>query len=218
MELLYKQFNIDKNHFQQVIGDGICYVSSISHFLFGLQCKIFFYLCLRKLYEKLIVTQDYCLSNHSSFCPVENCKFHLVLIGSSLDQILQRLDKYRFTYQIVDCIYTLYKFRFYFNIISSRGEVFNPLNRAVEHNLKCRIPEKLPSVAKKRLLQKKFKRHYLSSAQKLASTQTLGSAFLERIRKVQNSKYETDLLIIVDCFIDGFGTVNSKCINFSINN
>ena len=65
---------------------------------------------------------------------------------------------------------------------------------------------------------KKFKRHKLSPAQKLASTQTLGSAFLERIRKVQNSKYETDLLKIVDCFIDGFGTVNSERINFSINN
>ena len=165
-------------------------------------------------YEKFIVTQDYCVSNHSSLCPVENYKFHLVLIGSWLDQILQRLDKYHFTYQIVDCIYTLYKYRFYFNIISSRGDVFNQLNRAVE----IRIPEKLPSVAKKRLLQKKFKRHYLSSAQKLASTQTLGSAFLKRIRKVQNSKYETDLLKIVDCFIDGFGTVNIERINFSINN
>ena len=149
---------------------------------------------------------------------MENCKFHLVLIGSLLDQILQRLDKYHFTYQNVDCKYTLYKYRFYFNIISSRGDVFNQLNRAVEHNLKCRIPEKLPSVAKKRLLQKKIKRDYLSSAQKLASTQTLESAFLERIRKVQNSKYDTDLLKIVDCFIDGYGTVNSERINFFINN
>ena len=43
-------------------------------------------------YEKFIVTQDYCVSNHSSFCPVENYKYHLVLIGSWLDQILQRLD------------------------------------------------------------------------------------------------------------------------------
>ena len=178
MELLYKQFNVDKTQFQQLIGDGICYVSSISHFLFGLQCKISFYLCLRKLYEKFIVTQDYCVSNHSSFCSVENCKFHLVLVGSSLDQILQRLDKNHFTYHIVDCIYTLYKYRFFSKIISSRGEVFNQLNQAVEHNMKCRIPEKLPSVAKKRLLRKKFKRHYLSSAQKLASTQTFGSAFL----------------------------------------
>ena len=66
--------------------------------------------------------------------------------------------------------------------------------------------------------EKKFKRHYVSSAQKLVSTQTLRSAFLERIRKVQNSKYETDLLKIVDCFIDGYGTVNSEHINFSINN
>ena len=149
---------------------------------------------------------------------MEICKFHLVLIGSSLDQILQRLDKYHFTYQIVDCIYTLYKYRFYSNIISSRGEVFNQLNCAVEHNLKCRIPEKLLSVAKKRLLRKKFKRHYLSSAQKLAPTQTLGSAFLERIRKVQNSKYDTDLLKFVDCCVDGYGTVNSERINFSNNN
>ena len=76
----------------------------------------------------------------------------------------------------------------------------------------------IPSVAKKRLLRKKFIRNYLSSAQKLASTQTLGSAFLERIRKVQNSKYETDLLKIVDCFIDGYGTVSSERINFSIIN
>ena len=101
-----------------------------------------------KFYEKFIVTQDYCVSNHSSFCSVEMFKFHLVLIGSSLDQLLQRLDKYHFTFQIVDCICILYKYRLHSNIISSRGEVFNQLNRAVEHNLKCRIPEKLPSVAK----------------------------------------------------------------------
>ena len=43
---------------------------------------------------------------------------------------------------------------------------------------------------------------FFISAQKLASTQTL--------QKVQNSKYETDLLKIVDCFIDGYGTVNSS--------
>ena len=91
--------------------------------------------------EKILVTQDYCVSNHSSFCPVENLKFHLVLIGSSLDQILQRLDKYHLTYQDVDCIYTLYKQRLFSFVISSRGEVLNQLNRAVENNLKCRIPE-----------------------------------------------------------------------------
>ena len=177
--------------------------------------KSFFIYVSENFYETFIVTQNYCASNHSSFCPAENCKFNLVLVGSSLDQILQRLDKNHFTYQISDCKYVLYKYRFFPYIISSRGEVFNQLNRAVEHNLKCRIPEKLP---KKRLLRKKCKGHYLSSAQKCASIQTLGSAFLERIRKVQNSKCETDLLKIGDCFIDGYGTVNSERINFFINN
>ena len=74
----------------------------------------------------------------------------------------------------------------------------------------------MPSVAKKRRLRKKFKRHYLCSNQKLDSTQTIGSAFLERVRKVPNSKYEHDLLKIVDCFIDGYRFVNSDHVNFSI--
>ena len=75
---------------------------------------------------------------------------------------------------------------------------------------------KKPNIAKKRLLRKKFKRHYLYSNQKPASTQTIGSAFLERIRKVQNSKYEHDLLKMIDCFIDGYGFVNSYHVIFLI--
>ena len=74
----------------------------------------------------------------------------------------------------------------------------------------------MPSVAKKRLLRKNFKRHCLCSNQKLASTQTIGSAFLERVRKVQNSKYEHDLLKVFHCFIDGYGFANSDHVNFSI--
>ena len=76
----------------------------------------------------------------------------------------------------------------------------------------------MPSIAKKILLRKKFKRHYLCSNQKLASTRTIGSAFLESVRKVQNSKHEHDLLKITDCFIDGYGFVNSDHVNFLIKN
>ena len=76
----------------------------------------------------------------------------------------------------------------------------------------------MPSVAKKRLLSKKFKRHNLCSYQKRASTQTIGSAFLERLRKLQNSKFEHDFLKINNCFIDGYGFVNSDHVSFSIKN
>ena len=65
---------------------------------------------------------------------------------------------------------------------------------------------------------KNCKGPYLCSNQKLASTQTIGSAFLERVRKVQNSKYENDLLNLIDCFIDGYGFVNNDHVNFSIKN
>ena len=73
----------------------------------------------------------------------------------------------------------------------------------------------LPSVAKKR--GKKFKLHYLCSNQKLASTQTIGSILLERFCKVQNSKYEHDLLKLIDSLFDGYGFIKSDHVNFSIN-
>ena len=71
---------------------------------------------------------------------------------------------------------------------------------------------------KEKTVTQKFQRHYVCSNQKLAFTQTIGSAFLERVLKVQNSKYEHDLLKIIDCFIDGYGFVNSDHVNFSIKN
>ena len=54
-------------------------------------------------YEKHIVTHDYCNSTHKSLCSLENCKFHLFLIGISLSQVFQRLDKYVYIYQEIDC-------------------------------------------------------------------------------------------------------------------
>ena len=59
------------------------------------------------------------------------------------------------------------------------------------------------------MLRKKFKRHKLFSNQELASTQTIGSAFLERDRKVKNSKIEPDVLKMVDCFIESKEFVNN---------
>ena len=126
--------------------------------------------------EKYIVTQVYCVSTHNSFCSLGNCKFHLFLIGTSLRQILQRLDKYQYKNQEIGCLYTLYKHKFFSSIVTSCGEVFNQLSCGVQHNLRRKGAEKTPSVSRKRLVRKKFKKRYLNSNQKLASTQTLGSA------------------------------------------
>ena len=74
----------------------------------------------------------------------------------------------------------------------------------------------MPSIAKIRQNWKKIERRYLFSNQKLASRQTLGSAFLDRIRKVQNTKYESDLFKIMDCFFDCHGSFHSDYVSFVI--
>ena len=43
-----------------------------------------------------------------------------------------------------------------------------------------------------------------------------GLTFLDRIRKIWNSKYKFDLFKRNDCFVDGYDSVNSERNNFSI--
>ena len=61
----------------------------------------------------------------------------------------------------------------------------------------------MPSIAKKKLLRKKYKKHFFSSFQKTKTTYTIGFVFAERIEKVKKTKFELDLIKFVDCFLDG---------------
>ena len=74
----------------------------------------------------------------------------------------------------------------------------------------------MPSNAKKRLLRKNYKKHLFSFFQKTKSTQTGGSVFAERIEKVKKTKFELDLIKIVDCFLDGHGNYDSNLVSFKI--
>ena len=112
--------------------------------------KLLFISISGDFYEEYIVSNNFCVSTHNSYCSLENCNFHILLIGSSFDQILQRLGNFLFTYQIIDCLNTLYKYRFYSNVISSTSEVFNQLDRAVHHNLKWKGAEKRGQVLQRK--------------------------------------------------------------------
>ena len=50
--------------------------------------------------------------------------------------------------------------------------------------------DRMPSVAKKRLMRKKFKKNLLSYFQMVKSTQTSGSAFADRIEQVKKTKID----------------------------
>ena len=105
-------------------------------------------------YEKLIVSKKYCIARHDDkMCFLPNCGYHIFLIGNIKD-LLQKLDAMCFNYQHVDCLYTLFKYRFNGKIVNKSGQIFDNLQRAVQFNQQNRGVDRMPNIAKKRLLRK----------------------------------------------------------------
>ena len=167
-------------------------------------------------YEKYIVCKDYCIAHHNEkTCLLPACKYHIVLLGN-VQELLKRLDTFCFTYQDVDCLYTLFKYRFSGKSIAKSGQVFDNLQRAVGFNHRNKGVDRVPSIAKKRLLRKKYKKHLFSSFQKTKTTQTSGSVFAERNEKVKKTKFELELIKMEKCFLDGHGNFHSVLVSFEI--
>ena len=166
--------------------------------------------------EKYIVCKDYCIAHHDDkACFLPAFKYHIVLLGN-VQELLKKLVTFCFTYQHVDCLYTLFKYRFSGKVIAKSGQVFDNVQRAVDFNKRNKGMDRMPSIAKKRLLRKKYKKHLFSSFQKTKSTQTGGSVFAERIEKVKKTTFELDLIKIVDCFLDGHGNYDSNLVSLKI--
>ena len=167
-------------------------------------------------FEKYIVCKDYCIAHHDNkTCFLPACKYHIILLGN-VEELLKKLDTFCFTYQHVDCLYTVFKYRFSGKVIAKSGQVFDKVQRAVDWNHRNKGVDRMPSIAKKRLLRKKYKKHLFSSFQKTKTTQTSGSVFAERIEKVKKTKLELELIKIVDCFSDVHGNFDSNLVSFKI--
>ena len=167
-------------------------------------------------YEKYIVCKDYCIAqNNEKTCFLPACKYHIVLLGN-VQELLKKLDTFCFTYQHVDCLSTLFKYRFSGKVIAKCGQVFDNVQRAVDFNHKIKGVDRKPSIAKKSLLRKKYKKYLFSSFQKTKTTQTSDSEFAERIGKVKKTKFEFELKKIVDCFLDGHRNFDSTLESYKI--
>ena len=148
-------------------------------------------------------------------CFLPACQYHSVLLGN-VRELLKKLDTFCFIYQHVDCLYTLFKYRFSGKVIAKSGQVFDNVQRAVAFNHRNKGVDRMPSITKKRLLRKKYKKHLFSSFQKTKTTQTSGSVFAERIEKVEKNKFEFELIKNVDCFRDSHGNFDSNLVSFKI--
>ena len=167
-------------------------------------------------YEKYIVCKDYCIAHHNEkTCLLPACKYRIVLHGN-VQELLKKLDKFCFTYQHVDCLCTLFKYRFNGKVIAESGQMFDNVQRAVGFNHRNKGVDRMPSITKKRLLRKKYKKHLFISFQKTKTTQTSGSVIAERIEKFKKTKFEFELIKIVDCFLDGHGNFGSNLVSFKI--
>ena len=111
-------------------------------------------------FEKYIVCKDYCIAHHDDkTCYLIACKYHIILLGN-VEELLKKLDTFCFNYQHVDCLYTLFKYRFSGKVFAKSGQVFDNVQQAVDFNPRNKGVDRMPSVAKKRLLRKKFKKPY----------------------------------------------------------
>ena len=110
-------------------------------------------------YEKYIACKDYCIAHHNEkTCFLPACKYRIVLLGN-VQELLKKLDTFCFTYQHVDCLYTLSQYRFSGKVIAKSGQVFDNEQRAVVFNHRIKAVDRMPSIAKMRLLRKKYKKH-----------------------------------------------------------
>ena len=116
-----------------------------------------------KTYENFIVCKDYCVAHHDNkTSSLPACESHIILLGE-IEKLLHKLDTFCFTYQHLDCLYTLFKYRFSRKIIGKSGNVVDNVQRAIFFNQRNRGVDKMPSIAKKRLLRKKFRQHFMSA-------------------------------------------------------
>ena len=142
----------------------------------------------KKTYENYIVCTDYCIAQHDDkTCFLPACKYQNILLGT-VEELPKKLDRFCFTCQHVDCLYTLFKYPFSGNFIAKIGQVFDIVQRALDFNHRKKGLGKMPSIAKNKLMRKKFKKHLFSSFQKTKTTQTGGSVFAESVEKIKKDQ------------------------------
>ena len=90
------------------------------------------------------------------------------------------------------------------------------MQRAVDFNRRNKGVDRMPSIVIKRLLRKKYKKQLFSSFQVTKTTQISGSVFTDRNEQNKKSKFELEVIKIVDCFLDDHGNYDSNLVSFKI--
>ena len=161
------------------------------------------------------MSKENCIAHHVAKVLLSNCGRFMFLLGT-VKELLQRLDPLCFTYQHVDCPYTLFKYRVSGKSFVKSGQVLDNVQRAVVFTQRNRGTDKMSNIAKKRLSNKKCSKHLWNSSQKTFASQTSGLVSAKRIEQVRKTKSELEILKLVDCFVDGFARYSSTLVIFEM--
>ena len=154
-------------------------------------------------YEKHIVCKDYCISHHYyKTCFLPACKCHIILLGN-VEELLKKLDTFCFTNQYVDCLYTLFKYRFSGKVVVKSGQVFDNVQRAVDFNHRNRGVDKMPSIAKKDSCGKSSKSIHSAPFRRQRQRRLVDQSLQRELEKSKKTKFELELKKIG--FLDGHG-------------
>ena len=82
-----------------------------------------------------------------------NYRYHIILTGD-FKESLKKLDAFCFNNQHVDSLYTLFKYLFSDKIVLKGKKLFVYVQRAVQLNHQHTGVDRMPTVAKKRLLRR----------------------------------------------------------------
>ena len=108
-------------------------------------------------FERDIVSKKYCIARHDDkICFLPNYRDHIILIGN-IKELLQKMHAFCFNYQHVNCVYTLFKYRFTGKVAVKSGQLFDNEQRAVHFNHQNKGVDRMPRITKKRVLRKNTK-------------------------------------------------------------
>ena len=127
------------------------------------------------------------------------CKYHLILPGN-VEELLKKLDTFCFTYQHVDCLYTLFKYRFSGKFIVKTGQVFDNVQRALEFKHRNKGADRMASIAKKGSCGQSRKSIYSAPSKRQKQRRPVVQCLQKELKKTKKTKYEMDLIKIVHIF------------------
>ena len=169
-------------------------------------------------YSQFLISEQYAIAPHCTMqCKYERCKYHILLYHQSHDELWKLLRDKSFKYHNVDATYAYYKYYVHNGtIIESKGTIMEKLHKSVIYNRTHPCYEFQPSVTRKRMLRKKRKVHHPIINSRSVGLQTVESSLNNRIHTILRGKRAYDFMRMIDCFIDGHGSVGTQYVHFFI--